>query len=478
MSSVKAKYESETPHVVILPVAGQGHVNTMLPLAELLALSGIHVTFINSHYIHNRLLRFAGNVIEARHPNLVFETFRDGVLREPTLFAGRMKEVFAEMESQGMNKLRELCSQHSGKPKVTCFIVDAFLGHPASNLGDELGIPVIHFRTASACSFWAYFNVPTLLQYNELPIRGEEDMDRVITRIPGMENLVRCRDLPALCRGSREGTLDLETLVFQAHQSQQAKAVIMNTFEELEGPILSKLRHHFPNNLYTLGPLHTLLDYMKASKTQPPPPPPSEDKDRTCMRWLDAQAPKSVIYVSFGSAAVFTRAQLMEIWHGLMNSNKRFLWVIRPNLVSEQDGGVLPMELAEGTSERHCIVGWSPQQKVLEHVAVGGFMTHSGWNSTLESMVAGVPMICWPLFGDQPINSRFVSEAWKIGLDTKDTCDRKIVEKMVNDLMVERREEFEKSAQAIAALAKKSVSEGGTSYSNFYRFVRYLKSIC
>ncbi|KAK4263059.1 hypothetical protein QN277_028535 [Acacia crassicarpa] len=473
MSTVKDKSESETPHVLIFPLPGQGHVNTVLPLAELLALSGIHVTFLNTHHMHNRLLRFTGN-IEARHPNLVFETFGDGILREPPVLSRKMKEGFAEVESQGMTKLRELCSERSGKPKVTCIIVDAFLGHPTSNLGDELGIPVIHFRTASGCYLWSYFNVPMLFECNELPIRGEEDMDRIITRIPGMENLVRCRDLPALCRGSREGTLDLDSVVFQAHQSQQAKAVLMNTFEDLEGPVLSKLRDHFPN-LYTLGPLHTLLDFMKASK---PPTSLSEEKDRTCMRWLDAQPPKSVIYVSFGSAAVFTRAQLMEIWHGLMNSNKRFLWVIRPNLVSEQDGGVLPMELTEGTTERHCIVGWSPQQEVLEHVAVGGFMTHSGWNSTLESIVAGVPMICWPLFGDQPINSRFVSEVWKIGLDMKDTCDRKIVERMVNDLMVERREEFEKSALAFAVLAKNSVSEGGSSYSNFYRFVEYVKSIC
>ena len=300
-------------------------------------------------------------------------------------------------------------------------------------------------------------------------------MDRIITRIPGMEKFIRCRDLPALCRGSREGTLDLDTVVSQAIQSQQAKAVLMNTFDDLEGPVLSQLRLHFPN-LYTLGPLHVLLDSIKSSKAALSQAP--EKQDIPCLKWLDAQPPKSVIYVSFGSAAVFSKAQLMEIWHGLMNSNVQFLWVVRPNLVSEQDGGNLPLELGERTTERHCIVEWSPQREVLEHVAVGGFMTHSGWNSTLESMVAGVPMICWPLFGDQPINSRFVSEVWKLGLDMKDTCDRKIVEKMINDLMVDRRDEFEKSAKAFADMAKKSASEGGSSYKNFYSFLEYLKSLC
>ncbi|TKY69965.1 7-deoxyloganetic acid glucosyltransferase [Spatholobus suberectus] len=88
------------------------------------------------------------------------------------------------------------------------------------------------------------------------------------------------------------------------------------------------------------------------------------------------------------------------------------------------------------------MVGWAPQEEVLAHKAIGGFLTHSGWNSTLESVVAGVPMICWPYFADQQINSRFVSEVWKLGLDMKDVCDRHVVEKMVNDLMVHRREEF------------------------------------
>ncbi|XP_028789225.1 7-deoxyloganetic acid glucosyltransferase-like [Neltuma alba] len=480
MTSVEDKLESaETPppHVVIFPAPRQGHVNTILSLAELLALSDFQVTFLITPYILNRLRRFAGD-IEARHPNLSFETFGHGVLQNPALFGHNMKELAEQIKSQGKLKLRELCAEHSGKPRVGCIIVDALLGQVGSDLGDELGVPIIHFRTASACSFWAYFNVPKLLQCNELPIKGEEDMDRVITRIPGMENLVRCRDLPALCRGERKGTLSLDTLVYLALHSQQAKAVLMNTFEDLEGPVLSQLRHHFPN-LYTLGPLHVLLNSKKASKTAAAASGREEEKDRTCMRWLDAQPPKSVIYVSFGSVAVYTRAQLMEIWHGLMNSKKPFLWVIRPDLVAETDGDQgLPAELQEGANERACIVEWAPQQEVLEHAAVGGFMTHSGWNSTLESMVAGVPMICWPLFGDQPTNSRYVSEVWKIGLDMKDTCDRKIVEEMVNDLMVERRQEFEKSAQALAALAKKSAGEGGSSYSNFHRFIEYLKSIC
>ena len=118
------------------------------------------------------------------------------------------------------------------------------------------------------------------------------------------------------------------------------------------------------------------------------------------MVWLDAQPLKSVIYVSFGSITVMTEDKLMEFWYCLVNSKKRFLWAIRPNLVIHGEGQI-PVELVEGTKDRGYMVGWVPQEEVLVHQAVGGFLTHSGWNSTLESIVVGVPMICWPYFADQ-----------------------------------------------------------------------------
>ncbi|KAF3447791.1 hypothetical protein FNV43_RR08495 [Rhamnella rubrinervis] len=144
----------------------------------------------------------------------------------------------------------------------------------------------------------------------------------------------------------------------------------------------------------------------------------------------DSQPLKSVMYVSIGSVAIMTRDELVEFWYGLVNSRKRFLWVIRPDLYKEaEDGKNVPEELLEETKKRGYVVGWAPQEEVLEHPAVGGFLTHSGWNSTMESLVAGVPMICWPRQADQPVNSRYVSEVWKIGLDMNDVSDRKVVEK-------------------------------------------------
>lgn len=200
--------------------------------------------------------------------------------------------------------------------------------------------------------------------------------------------------------------------------------------------------------------------------------------DQGCISWLDQKPNKSVVYVSFGSIATLTNDQLLEIWAGLVESNYYFLWVIRPDVIFG-DGldSPTPDELLEGTKKRGCIVKWAPQDEVLAHRAVGGFLTHSGWNSTLESIVAGVPMICWPYFGDQPINSRFVSEIWKIGLDMKDTCDRVIVENMIHDLMDRRKDELKKSMDHISHLANRSISKGGSSYSYLDYLIEDIKAV-
>lgn len=118
--------------------------------------------------------------------------------------------------------------------------------------------------------------------------------------------------------------------------------------------------------------------------------------------------------------------------------------------------------LAEKSKEIGYIVKWAPQEEVLGHPAIGGFLRHSGWNSTLESIREGVAMIWWPHFVDQPVNSRYVGEVWKVGLDMKDKCERSVVK----EVMVLRKDELSKRAKDMADMAKASVRVGGSSYND------------
>ena len=140
-----------------------------------------------------------------------------------------------------------------------------------------------------------------------------------------------------------------------------------------------------------------------------------------------------------------------------MQNNQSFLWVVRPDFVVGSGLDDSSSEkVVEGSKKRGYIEKWAPQDEVLNHPAVGGFLTHSGWNSTLESIIAGVPMLCWPYFAEQQVNSRYVSEIWRVGLDMKHTCDRITVKRMINELMDGSKDKLRRSRDKISHQAKEA----------------------
>ncbi|KAM7499317.1 hypothetical protein LguiA_023731 [Lonicera macranthoides] len=465
------------PHVLIFPFPAQGHINSMLKLAELLCLADIHVTFLVSANTKDSLIRFTN--VQSRfdsYPGFRFETLPD-TFREVS--AHYLIELYNSVRAASEPFLSDLLLNNrlgsSTRGPVTTIIIDGLYSF-LIDIAQQIGICVYYFRTSSSCAFWAYFSINALIESHEIPFHGL-DLDARISSVQGMEEFLRQRDLPSFCRVGDVRDESLQLMSTETRQTTRADGLIFNTFEDLEGPVLANIRTQCPN-IYTIGPSNAHLKARLAAKSvsQSPSSNSLMEEDKSCMTWLDRQPLKSVLYVSFGSITTLKREELMEFWYGLVNSGQRFLWVRRPDSVSgENDDDEIPAEVVEGTRERGYLVGWAPQEEVLAHPAVGGFLTHNGWNSTLESIVEGVPMICWPFFADQQINSRFVGEVWKLGLDMKDTCDRVVVENMVRDLMVERREEFVTAADKMARLARKSVSVGGSSYSNLDRLIEDIR---
>lgn len=299
-------------------------------------------------------------------------------------------------------------------------------------------------------------------------------MDAPITRVPESEVLIRQRDLPGFYRNYNPAklTIEFELALNEGKQLPRAQGLILNTFEELERPILSQLRSICPKT-YAIGPLHAHFKTRLVLQTKYPTSNSSNclwEEEKHCIDWLDKQLTKSVIYINMGSLAVMTMDQLIEFWHGLVNSGKRFLWVRRPgSIIGYEDTYVIPEELSNGTKERGCIVSWVAQEEVLAHSAIGAFLTHAGWNSTLESIIEGVPMICWPQHADQQVNSRFVSEVWKLGMDMKDTCDRVLIEKTVREVKLEN--EIMQSINITAKLGRESIAKGGSSYNDLNHLI-------
>ncbi|XP_059636366.1 7-deoxyloganetic acid glucosyltransferase-like [Cornus florida] len=474
------------PHVVILPFPAQGHIKPMLMLAKLLCHANFNVTFVNTDHNHNHIINSINQTTFNSHfPTLRFEAIPDGLPPEHPRSGLHILDLFYSIESASKAKFKDLIvslGQENGVPYCsppTCVISDGIMSF-AIDVAEELHIPVITFRTYNASCTWVYFHIEKLIQEGHIPFKGDVDMDGAIDSVPGFEGVLRRRDLPGICRLKEVDDPHLQFFIRQTSTTKRASALILNTFEELESPIISRFLSIFPK-VYPIGPLHALFESRIKLNHCPPSDSSSNgsltQQDMTCLTWLKSQAAKSVIYVSFGSVAMLTHGQLMEFWHGLVNSEKPFLWVMRKGLLLGEDTvGEIPTELVVGTKERGYIVGWAPQEEVLAHRSVGGFLTHSGWNSTLESILAGVPMICWPQLADQTVNSRCVSEVWRIGLDMKDTCDRSTVEKMVRDLMEGKREITESTAD-FARKARDSINEGGSSYCNLEKLIEDLQSI-
>ncbi|KAJ8505590.1 hypothetical protein OPV22_006476 [Ensete ventricosum] len=192
----------------------------------------------------------------------------------------------------------------------------------------------------------------------------------------------------------------------------------------MESEAFGALRGFFPR-IYTLGAMGELIDQiggglMASTRLS------IWREDRSCMEWLDSQSEASVIYVSFGSFTVLTAHQLVEFAWGLAGSDHPFLWIIRPDMV---DGGVktaLPEEF---------ITSWCHQGQVLAHRSVGGFLTHGGWNSMMEGVLSGVPLICRPSFADQYTNCRYACVHWGFGLEVDQEVTRGQVRDRVRELM-------------------------------------------
>ncbi|KAJ0812692.1 putative 7-deoxyloganetin glucosyltransferase [Helianthus annuus] len=192
-------------------------------------------------------------------------------------------------------------------------------------------------------------------------------------------------------------------------------------------------------------------------------------EDSTCLAWLDQQPVSSVIYVAFGSFTMFNQTQFEELAHGLELSNRPFLWVVRPGMTKETTTDY-PEGYIERIGSRGKILSWAPQQKVLSHPSVACFMSHCGWNSTLEGVTNGVPFLCWPYFADQFHNETYICDIWKNGLG----LEKDEVGIITRGEIMSKAEKLlsDKTFKVKASYIKEKVtSKGGCSHKNLNNFI-------
>lgn len=235
----------------------------------------------------------------------------------------------------------------------------------------------------------------------------------------------------------------------------RAASVFINSFEELDPTITQDLKSNKLKKFLSVGPSNLAT-----------PPPPAPDVDG-CISWLEKQKGGSVAYISFGSVAVPPPEELNAIAEGLERSGVPFIWALR-----ETSRTHLPKGFVEERTKKlqqGMVVSWAPQREILRHGSVGVFVTHCGWNSVLESIEGGVPMICRPFFGDQRLNGRMVQDVWEIGVgvDGGVFAADGVLKSLDLVLVQETGKRMRERVQALNQLAKQAVGPKGSSTDNF-----------
>ncbi|KAJ7554411.1 hypothetical protein O6H91_06G139000 [Diphasiastrum complanatum] len=468
--------QAQAPHVVFLAFPTQGHIIPAIQFSNTLASEGFIVTFMCAEQRIAKIRKSQGAEL---NPSIRLIGLPDNVplgeLRidegaDSFLLSLRIADNMAPAFEQTVNGLIK-DSKESHVPPPLCIISDFFVSW-SQDIANKFQIPRYVFYTSPASHLTLVLYLPRLLEQGIVPVAPDA---RGIV-IPGRPPLDGS-EMPWDWQQSSPKEVNEFSFRNQL-RLHESSGILINTFYELEGEAIDALRTEAinPNKvpIYPLGPILPSW-FLKGEPINDEAFP--DQTGNECMQWLDAQAPSSVLYVSFGSVAIPTIRQIQEIARGLDASQQAFLWILRlpPSATEATD---LPEGFLSRTHSRGLIIStWAPQLLILSHPSTGGFMSHCGWNSILESICSGVPILALPQFAEQFLNSRLVAEQLRVGLKlqrgTDDVAESDEIEIAVRELIQgEEGRAMKKRARALKEEAARVVAEGGSSHTTLNAFVQ------
>ncbi|XP_030512791.1 UDP-glycosyltransferase 13-like [Rhodamnia argentea] len=444
---------TQAPHIALFPSAGMGHLMPYLRLAAMLARRNCIVTLITAHP--------TVSAAESEHISLFLRHNPEIKRLELELTPSSRQADATPIEpfflqfhliNQSIHLLGPLLS--SSSPPLSAMFVDFALLAETAPIAEDLQLPIYVVSTTSVefLSLVAYFSVvasnPT--EFNEASTE---------LKIPGLPPMAMSSLPPALLDHSH---LFTSTIVTNSQALPGAEGILMNTFDWFQASILNAL-----NKDRVMASLPPILPIGPLESYHIP-----QDGDHCYRSWLENQPSESVVYISFGNRTAMSRDQVRELEKGLEKAGWRFCWNLKTTKVDKDDRedvkDILSDFFLKRTKNKGVIIrGWADQEEILAHPAIGGFVSHCGWNSVMEAAWQGVPMLAWPQHGDQKMNAKVMETAglglWESGWDwgpngivKGEEIERKIVELMTDETVRER-------AKKVREEARKAVESGGSS---------------
>ncbi|EES01435.2 hypothetical protein BDA96_03G310700 [Sorghum bicolor] len=462
--------------VILYPSLGVGHLNPMVELAKVFLRRGLAVIIaVVDMPDKDSVSAEALDRLAAANPDIAFRLL-------PVPSCGTRPYSHPVMRAIDVLRVANpvLLGFLRALPAVDAIVLDMFCTD-ALDVAAELNTPAYFFFSSALADLAIMLHMP---YYYPTAPSSFKDMPDTVLHFPGVPP-IRALDMGATMQ-------DRDSDVAKARLSQcarmlEARGILVNSFDWLEARALEALSRGLCTPGRSAPPVHCIGPLVLPGNRG------GASERHACLEWLDAQPDQSVVFLSFGSLGTFSAPQLREIARGLESSGQRFLWVVRnppehrsnsgePDLVLEPS--LLPEGFLERTRERGFVVkNWAPQSEVLRHRSIGAFVTHCGWNSVLEGIASGVPMICWPLYAEQKMNKVHMVEEIKVGVVMEGYEEELVkaeeVEAKVRLVMSGDGEELRQRLLTAKEMTVEVLKEGGSSDVAFDKFLTDLmKNTC
>ncbi|KDP31802.1 hypothetical protein JCGZ_12263 [Jatropha curcas] len=465
--------QNTKPHAAMLASPGMGHLIPVLELGKRLIT---HHNFQVTIFIVASDSSTTKSLLKSTNPNLTIVALP--LVDIPALVNPNDNIVtkIVVFMRQSLPFLRSSISAMKSRPTV--LVVDLF-GTEAFPIADEFHMLKYVFVTSNEWFLAIAIYSPTVHNLVQVHVNRKQPLEIPGFRPVRFEDTIEAYPIMNFDRVYGEfSRVGIEI--------PMSDGILINTWEDLDPSTLEALRDD--NKLgnvtrvpvYPVGPLVRPVEFAVHGNPE-------------ILKWLELQPSESVIYVSFGSGGTISEEQMIELAWGLELSQQRFIWVVRPPVNGDvsasyftvgQESDAIKSYFPDGfLSRTHNKAGlvvpiWAPQREILAHVEVGGFLTHCGWNSSLESITNGVPMIAWPLYAEQKLNAALLAEELRVAVrpktnPTEGIIGREEIEMMVRNIMEDK--EMRNRVKMLKNSAEKALSKGGTSYNSLSLVAKEIK---